>query len=186
VYNFIGGKPMTNNNEGKKTGNNSPERKRRQSEFMRGNKYHLGFKHSEETRKKISNALVGKHEGWHHTKETKIKMSRSHTGAMHTEDEKIRIRASCTKNGKHDKMGYFFIKSREHPYKNSQGYMAKHRLVMEAHLGRILLPTEVVHHINGEPSDNRIENLMLFSCSGEHIRHHGRIRKAISQRIRGK
>lgn len=38
-----------------------------------------------------------------------------------------------------------------------------HRFVMEGHLGRRLLPTESVHHINGDRSDNRLKNLELWS-----------------------
>jgi hypothetical protein len=44
------------------------------------------------------------------------------------------------------------------------------RIVMAAHLGRELLPGEVVDHINGDSVDDRIENLILFTSHSEHMK----------------
>ena len=47
----------------------------------------------------------------------------------------------------------------------------EHRKIMQDHLGRKLEKFEVVHHINGNNADNRIENLELTTYS-EDIRRH--------------
>ena len=49
----------------------------------------------------------------------------------------------------------------------------EHREIVEANLGRRLSKDEVVHHINGIPNDNRLENLEIKSPSN-HAKHHAR------------
>jgi transcriptional regulator with AAA-type ATPase domain len=68
------------------------------------------------------------------------------------------------------KDGYVLIYSPGHPFA-SKNFVLEHRLVMEAHLGRILSPHEIVHHINEDRSDNRIENLALVDRAW-HAKHH--------------
>lgn len=55
-------------------------------------------------------------------------------------------------------------------------YRKEHDLVMEKKIGRKLTKDEVVHHINGNKLDNRIENLELMTKS-THISYHDSLRK---------
>lgn len=81
----------------------------------------------------------------------------------------------CWKGGrKIDKNGYVLVWVLDHPSicrtgHKSGGYVREHRLVMEKVLGRTLLRSEVVDHINSDTSDNRPENLRLFQTNGDHL-----------------
>jgi len=68
-----------------------------------------------------------------------------------------------------------------HKYKQLKinGKMIReHRYIMEQHLGRKLEKWEHVHHINDDPSDNRIENLEILSNS-EHQKKEFLFRKSL-------
>ena len=66
--------------------------------------------------------------------------------------------------------GYVLLNGYHNHPRNNNGRVFEHILVMEKHIGRYLRPEEVVHHINGNRSDNRIENLELFESHSEHMK----------------
>ncbi len=69
------------------------------------------------------------------------------------------------------KDGYIGVYFPEHPDANKEGYVMQHRLLMEQHLGRRLNKDEVVHHMNKDRADNRLENLCLMTASAHMSMH---------------
>lgn len=68
-----------------------------------------------------------------------------------------------------DKHGYVLLKMNNHPDANRSGYVREHRLVMEKKLGRRLLRSEVVHHMDGLNNNNHPDNLELFQDNAAHL-----------------
>ena len=64
---------------------------------------------------------------------------------------------------------YRYLHRPDHPNCTKARYVAEHRLVMEAKLGRYLERHEVVHHIDGDPLNNDLSNLVLFQNNGKHL-----------------
>lgn len=74
------------------------------------------------------------------------------------------------KGGVKEVKGYLYRRSPGHPLGSKHGsYVAEHRLVMEQKLGRFLLATEVVDHIDGNTRNNSPENLRVFQSNAEHL-----------------
>jgi hypothetical protein len=66
---------------------------------------------------------------------------------------------------------YWYVYRPDHPHATKHGRVAEHRLVYEAKIGRYLLPSEVCHHIDGNPSNNDPTNLQHFQTNGHHLAH---------------
>ena len=117
-------------------------------------KWHLGFKNSEETKKKIRKSQPD-------TKGSKN---------PHWKGGKIK-----------DRDGYILVKMPSHPFAKGNGYVYEHRLVMEKMLGRYLKPEERVHHKGTkypmgsfeDKRDNHPKNLKFFPNESNHRKFHG-------------
>lgn len=69
--------------------------------------------------------------------------------------------------------GYWMVNITDHPLFPGKTCVALHRKMMAEHLGRRLLPTEIVHHKNEVKTDNWIENFEIVTRA-EHLLLHVR------------
>lgn len=76
------------------------------------------------------------------------------------------------KNGRRRKTGYIYILNPNHPNSDNMGYVLEHRLVMEKHLGRYLTKKEVIHHLDFNRANNKLNNLSLFENKRLHTLYH--------------
>jgi len=91
---------------------------------------------------------------------------------------KTKDRHSTWKGGRFkEHHGYVYVRLYPgdffYPMIDANSYVREQRLMMARHLGRCLLPNEVVHHENGVKDDNRLDNLVLLT-KGQHRGLHNR------------
>ena len=108
-----------------------------------------------------------KNRGFPWGEETRRKLIASRTGRRKRDDYEFggHERRKCSGNS------HIEVYVPNHPRCTKKGFVRKHRLVMERHLGRYLEKGEIVHHKNGIKDDNRIENLEVMSIS-DHVKLH--------------
>lgn len=76
------------------------------------------------------------------------------------------------KGGRHKlSSGYFLNYNTEHPHRMNN-YVLEHRIVVEKKIGRILLRSEDVHHIDEDKENNNPDNLHLFKSRRDHSYYH--------------
>ena len=114
------------------------------------------------------------------TDEERAQRSRVHKGKVISEKQRRQISEnnSCNFNGMngygHTKMqngGYVLAYVPKHPHAHKDGYVMLHTVLMERAIGRYLNENEVVHHVNHNKADNRLENLRLMDKK-EHMSMH--------------
>ena len=122
---------------------------------MKGRQNRLGAILSDETKKKISDAHMGK------------KLSPEHRAKV-IKTLLYGLKGSenpSWKGGITEHDGYILIKLPNHPHAYKNGYVKRAVLVAEQKLGRLLLPNEVTHHINGDKQDDSPENIEILTAS---------------------
>lgn len=74
-----------------------------------------------------------------------------------------------------DASGYVNIYRGSLSKRKSSDYELEHRMVMEEALGRDLLNTEIVHHIDGNKLHNLLDNLFLCNSVSHHRKVHAQL-----------
>lgn len=146
------------------------------NKFINGhNSTFRGRRHSEETKKRFSEIAKNRSPI---SQRTKRKIGKANKGKKRSESARKKLSIAKTAERHHNWKGGIMQNASGRIFirQGIKGYKARSRVVMEEKLGRKLKSNELVHHINGDPSDDRIENLVVLSRS-KHVTGHniGRI-----------
>lgn len=79
--------------------------------------------------------------------------------------EEIEELSTISKNKPFFKNGYYYIQRKKKKYKRS-------RIFMQLFLGKKLESWELVHHKDGNKTNDSIDNLQVLNCSEHNAQHH--------------
>jgi endogenous inhibitor of DNA gyrase (YacG/DUF329 family) len=114
--------------------------------------------------------------------------SRKHRNAFCSAECKKQFIAAQTRGNKiikkrsHGRGSHVLVRQPEH-HRAVRGVVYEHILVAEKLLGRPILKTERVHHINCIKDDNRAENLFVCENDREHFLIHGSLNDCVAELI---
>ena len=140
----------------------------------------FGKKHSGETKMKMhlaaqerdpSTRKGGHPKGRITSEQTKEKMRLAY----------IKRTGGKPKDKKYHSDGYAQRRCPGHPRADKQGWVLEHRLVMEKQLGRYLQSGEIVHHIDGNRTNNALSNLQLTSPREHKITYRAGFKEGIAR-----
>jgi hypothetical protein len=95
-------------------------------------------------------------------------------------------RSNAWKGGTSMRDGYRFIHKPDHPNAQVNGYVAEHILIALEAVGRDRLePWELVHHIDGDRSNNQRENLAIAPNRSTHNLWHKQLEQLALRVVRG-
>ena len=91
---------------------------------------------------------------------------------MRKQGEEKADKCNAWRGGRYYTNGYKMLYAPNHHKAVASKYVYEHILVAEKALGRDIKKPEVLHHINRNKLDNRVENLYLFKNHSEHMKFH--------------
>ena len=140
-------------------GKHSEETKRKMSEYWKGNKNSLGHKHSEETKRKLSETRKGKTA----SEETKRKISEANKGKTPSEETKRKM--SEAKKGNKNTLGHKLSEEHKRKVSEAKKSMSEEtkRKMSEAKIGKPH-PKLICPHCNKEGGSNNMKRYHFSNC----------------------
>lgn len=80
--------------------------------------------------------------------------------------------------------GYVEVWVGKHVSGGAGGYQKEHRVFVELEIGRRLNKKELIHHIDGDKTNNNKDNLLLCSGDFEHRKVHGQLERVAMSLVR--